>query len=190
MDEIKFQNEFWCNSNFLLGAIFVFYGLAYYGILKVYWDCEKLPPFGYVFMLLLLHLGQAYFVLHFHALDNKPYALLIGFAPIIVLFCFLRYQKSLQVQHEEQLKKVLYEQKKKQKMKEQTQLAQLDQPISMGPDTYFNQNPELQQQAMYMNQQPSSILNSNTVPAYGDYISQFDQSKTMGFGSSCTMGNF
>lgn len=190
MDEIDFKEKFWCNSNFLLGGIFVFYGMAYYGMLKVYWDCDKLPPFGYVFMLLLLHLAQAYFVLYFHSLEQKAYALAIGFVPIILLFGFLRYQKNMQVLHEAKLKKILYEQKKKQKQKESSQLAQLDQPIQMGPDTYFSQDPMLQHQNMYMQQQPASVMNSNTVPAYGDYVSQFDQSKTMGFGTSCTMGNF
>lgn len=195
MDEIDFKEKLWCNSHVLLAGVFIFYGLSYYGILKIYWRCDRLPPFAYVLMLLLLHLGQAYLVLMFHERDQKAYALMVGFLPLILLFFFLRYQKTITDKHEEQLKKALQEQKLKQKMKEQQQLAQLDQPVAMGPDKYFNDpsvSPEMKNQAMYMYQQQhgGSILNSNTVPAYGDYVSQFDQSKTMGFGSSCKMGNF
>ena len=156
----------------LIILMFVYYAISYYGLLKCNFNCQNLPNFSVIVLLIIFHIGQVIWLRKIHEDELTIWCVLIAFGPVAAYLGILKYYEYMRKQQAQQMNLMLYQ------MQQQNQPQQIPQQSQPQP-----QLQQQQQQPQSLVHPPTSVPNpaiqipvaQNTnpeTPMYTDYISQ------------------
>lgn len=147
----------------IMCALFIYYAVTYYGLLKYHLQCHNIPNLGTLMLLIIFHIVQVVIVKKLHAEDRRTCAWITVFLPVFLYLCILKYYDYMRKEQAKKMNMMLY------------QMQQQNQPILPPVTQQLSNNPMDVQQMMQMNPNgmPMNQMNPE-FPAYGDYVSQFN----------------
>lgn len=175
-------------------GIFALYLTAYYGILRYYLKCPNMPSWTTVIAIIVFHIAQIVILRRFHNENKMLWCLIIGFAPIVLYLMFSKYYEHMkteeakkinlmmyQLQQQNQPNQMLLQQIAQQSPQQQmfTPPPQMMEPSHQQPMYTPNIDNLMQMQPQNLNQQQmQNIANSQQIPGYNDYMTQFNSHLT------------
>lgn len=172
------NDEFFGRFSTMVIILFAYYAVSYYGILYFNMKCQNLPSFTVVLLLIVLHIAQVAWLKQCFEGGNTTAAWLLIFVPALVLVLTFRYLDNQKKEQNKRLNLMLY------------QMQQQQQPGTFNPSAMQQQQMQQHQPAgqtlsphnidqllhtapgALNNQQMNTLMTSNNVPGYGDYMAQ------------------
>ena len=150
-----------------MSALFVYYAVTYYGLLKYHLQCHNIPNVGTLILLIVFHIAQVILIKKFHSEERRTCAWVTVFLPVFLYLCILKYYDYMRKEQSKKMNMLLY------------QMQQQNQPILPPVTQQLSNNPMDVQQMMYnANQMNPNGMVTNQMnpefPGYGDYVSQFN----------------
>jgi uncharacterized membrane protein YhaH (DUF805 family) len=157
-------------------CLFIYHIITYYGILKYHMKCQNLPNFYVILLLIIFHIIQVIMIKKLHDEEQWIWMWILVIGPMFFYVCVMHYYDYLKKEQSKRINLMLYQ------MQQQNQPTLLTQAQQQPPPNGLYTDPNSPLVQNYLNVPPqnlnpvqmNAIMNSNDIPAYGDYVSQFN----------------
>ena len=180
MDNIFNESEsnYFHRFSVMIISLFVYYAITYYGLLKYHLQCLNLPHFTTLIIIIVFHLVQVVAVKKLHDDGKYFWTWTVILLPVFLYIIVLRYYDYMRKQQANKLNLMLYQMQQQNQPSLNHNIQFQPQQNTTPPNTQMMTvntaqgamiSPPYSNHGLMMNQPMM-----NDMPAYGDYVSQFN----------------
>ena len=173
----------------LIIAVFAYYAMIYYGAVKYTLNCPNIPNYSSIILLIGFHIVQVVILFKLHQDENTFWAVIVAFGPVFLWLVMMKYNKYQKQQQTERMTQMLYQLQQNNQPNIATSGFPIppQQPIPQQMSQNFLPSPPVQQiipsqldnvlqtpPQNLTNSQMQTIMNSNQIPGYGDYVHTYN----------------
>lgn len=168
------EENYFHRFSIMIIVLFVYYAITYYGLLKYHLKCLNLPDFTTIIILIIFHLIQVIAIKKLHSDEQWIWVWVLIILPVFLYIIILRYYDYMRKNQADKLNLMLYQMQQQNQPIVPSNVQFQPQQNTTPPMPQFPAqmptNPLMQQQMM-ANQSASNMMD---MPAYGDYVSQYN----------------